>query len=169
MEIVQRKPEDMTSEELIKQITDEINKHILDHLLGRNTEDSKYQKYIDKFDIVTPCRNTIPYNVRAFIERHINKEIEEGCLLHSYKDDNGNIINSKIPLDDIHKATYIYDPIVDIDHVFRMHQTEHQYEMSKKPLEPIYAKFDMSVQNIPTVGNFAPRNTWVKSKYAIIQ
>lgn len=169
MEITERDTQDIISEELIRQITDEINQHIIDRLFNRDVDSENYKKYRDKFDIIVMGRQTMPYNVRAFIERHINKEIEEGCLLTSYKDSDGHIIKSKISLDDIHKVTYIYDPIVDTDHVFRMHRTEHQYEMSKKPLEPIYAKFDMSVKNIPTVGNFAPRNTWVKSKYAIIQ
>lgn len=169
MEITERNKQDIVSEELIKQITDEINQHIIDYLFDRDVDSENYKKYRDKFDIIVPGRQTMPYNVRVFIERHINKEIEEGCLLHSYKDDDGNVINSKIPLDDIHKATYIYDPMLDKDHVFRIHQTEYQYEMSQKPLAPIYVNFDMSIKNIPTVGNFAPRNTWVKSKYAIIK
>lgn len=163
MEITERDTQDIISEELIKQITDEINQYIIDYLFGRNVDSENYKKYHNKFDIVVPGRQTMPYNVRAFIERHINKEIEEGCLLHSYKDDYCNVINSRIPLDDIHKATYIYDPILDKDHVFRIHQTEYQYEMSQKPLEPFFAKYDMPVKNIPTVGNFAPRNTWIKS------
>lgn len=154
MEITERDPQDIISEELIKQITDEINKHIIDSLFGRDINSENYKKYRDKFDILVPGRQTMPYNVRAFIERHINKEIEEGCLLHSYKDDNGNVVNSKISLDYIHKATYFYEPEFDKDHVFRTHQTEYQYEMSKKPLEPIYVNFDMSVKNIPTIGNF---------------
>lgn len=169
MEIVNRDPQDIISEELIRQITNKINQHIIDSLFGRDVDSENYKKYRDKFDILVMGRQTMPYTVRAFIERHINKEIEEGCLSNSYKDNDGNVINNNIPLDDIHKVTYIYDPTLYEDRVFRMHQTEHQYEMSRKPLEPIYAKFDMSIKNIPTTGNFAPRNTWVKSKYAIIQ
>ena len=159
MEITERDTQDIVSEELIRQITEEINKHIIDSLFGIYINSENYKKYRDKFDILVPGRQTIPYNVRAFIERHINKEIEEGCLLHSYKDDDGNVINSRIPLDDIHKVTYFYEPEFDKDHVFRMHQTEYQYEMSLKPLEPIFVNFDMSVKNIPTIGNFTPRNT----------
>ena len=134
MEITECNIQDIISEELIRQITEEINKHIIDSLFGRDINSENYKKYRDKFDIVVPGRQTMPYNVRAFIERHINKEIEEGCLLHSYKDDNGNVINSRIPLNDIHKATYIYEPEFDKDHVFRMHQTEYQYKMSKKQI-----------------------------------
>lgn len=163
MEITERDTQDIISEELIKQITDEINQYIIDHIFGRNVDSENYKKYRDKFDILVPGRQTMPYNVRAFIERHINKEIEEGCLLHSYKDDYGNVINSRIPLNDIHKATYIYDPMLDKDHVFRIYQTEYQYEMSQKLLEPFFAKYDMPIKNIPTVGNFTPRYTWVKS------
>ena len=77
---------------------------------------------------------TTPYNVRSLIERRINKEIEEGYLLSSYKDANGNIVNSKISLDDIHKVTYFYEPAFDKDHVFRMHQTEYQHKISVKPI-----------------------------------
>lgn len=167
MEIAERDTQDIVSEELINQITDEINQRIIDHLFGRNVDSENYKKYRDKFDILVPSRQTMPYNVRVFIERHINKEIEEGCLLHSYKDDAGNIINSRISLDDIHKVTYIYDPMLDKDHVFRTHQTEYQYKMSIKPLEPIFVNFDMAVKNIPTAGNFAPQNTWEKSKYVL--
>ena len=134
MEITERDTQDIVSEELIRQITDEINQHIIDHLFGINVDSENYKKYRDKFDILVPGRQTMPYNVRAFIERHINKEIEEGCLLHSYKDDNGNVINSRIPLNDINKATYIYDPMLDKDHVFRMHQTEYQHKISVKPI-----------------------------------
>lgn len=163
MEITERDTQDIISEELIRQITEEINQHIIDSLFGRYINSENYKKYRDKFDILVPGRQTMPYNVRAFIERHINKEIEEGCLLHSYKDDNGNVINSRIPLNDIHKATYIYDPMLDKDHVFKIYQTEYQYEMSQKLLEPFFAKYDMPIKNIPTVGNFTPRYTWVKS------
>ena len=152
----------------IQQINKEINQHIIDCLFGKDIDSENYKKYRDKFDIIVPGREIMPYNVRSFIEKHINEEIEEGCLLYSYKDDYGNIINSSIPLDNIHKVTYVYDPMVDKDHVFRMHQTEHQYEMSKKTLESIFVNYDMSMKNIPTVGNFAPQNTYVKSKYAII-
>lgn len=156
MEITECDTQDIIFEELIRQITDEINQHIIDYLFGKDVDSENYKKYRDKFDIVVPGRQTMPYNVRAFIERHINKEIEEGCLLHSYKDDYDNVINSRISLNDIHKATYIYDPMLDKEHVFRIHQTEYQYEMSLKPLEPIFVNFDMSVKNIPTIGNFTP-------------
>lgn len=97
----------------------------------------------------------MPYNVRSFIERNIDKEIKEGYLSRSYKDANGNIVNSKISLDDIHKATYFYEPEFDKDHVFRMHQTEYQYKMS---LKPIFINL-ICEQNTPTTCNFSPRNT----------
>ena len=134
MEITECNIQDIISEELIKQITDEINQQIIDCLFFSFINSENYKKYHNKFDIVVPGRQTMPYNVRAFIERHINKEIEEGCLLHSYKDDYGNVINSRIPLDDIHKATYFYEPEFDKDYVFRMHQTEYQYKMSEKQI-----------------------------------
>lgn len=161
MEIVQRKPEDMTSEELIKQITDEINKHILDHLLGRNTEDSKYQKYIDKFDIVTPGRNTIPYNVRLFIEKLIDKDIELGYIEHHFRTNEGKIIHYKIDLDDLHSITYIYEKDIAPDEVFRMHQTEAEYHKSKEILEPVYAPYILE-SNVSTIGNYI-----YQSKYYI--
>ena len=134
MEITERNPQDIISEELIRQITEEINKHIIDSLFSRYINSENYKKYRDKFDIVVMGEKTTPYNVRSFIERRINKEIEEGYLLSSYKDANGNIVNSKISLDDIHKATYFYEPAFDKDHVFRMHQTEYQHKISVKPI-----------------------------------
>ena len=134
MEITERNPQDIISEELTRQITDEINKHIIDSLFSRYINSENYKKYRDKFDIVVMGEKTTPYNVRSLIERRINKEIEEGYLLSSYKDAKGNIVNSKISLDDIHKVTYFYEPEFDKDHVFRMHQTEYQYKMSVNPI-----------------------------------
>ena len=134
MEITERNPQDIISEKLIKQITEEINKHIIDSLFSRDINSENYKKYRDKFDIIVMGEKTMPYNVRSSIERNIDKEIKEGYLSRSYKDANGNIVNSKISLDDIHKATYFYEPEFDKDHVFRMHQTEYQYKMSSKPI-----------------------------------
>ena len=155
MEITECDTQNIISEELIRQITEEINKHIIDSLFGRYINSENYKKYRDKFDIIVMGEKTMPYNVRSFIERNIDKEIKEGYLSHSYKDANGNIVNSKISLDDIHKATYFYEPEFDKDHVFRMHQTEYQYKMS---LKPIFINF-ICEQNTPTTGNFSPRNT----------
>ena len=134
MEITERDTQDIIFEELIRQITKEINKHIIDGLFSRYINSENYKKYRDKFDIIVMDEKIMPYNVRSFIERRINKEIEEGYLLHSYKDDYGNIVNSKISLDYIHKVTYFYEPAFDKDHVFRMHQTEYQYKMSVNPI-----------------------------------
>ena len=134
MEITERNPQDIISEELIRQITEEINKHIIDSLFSRYINSENYKKYRDKFDIIVMDEKIMPYNVRSLIERRINKEIEEGYLLSSYKDAKGNIVNSKISLDDIHKVTYFYEPEFDKDHVFRMHQTEYQHKISVKPI-----------------------------------
>ena len=134
MEIAEHNPQDIIYEESIRQITEEINKHIIDSLFSRYINSENYKKYRDKFDIIIMGEKTTPYNVRSLIERRINKEIEEGYLSHSYKDAKGNIINSKISLDDIHKVTYFYEPEFDKDHVFRMHQTEYQYKMSVNPI-----------------------------------
>ena len=134
MEITERDTQDIIFEELIRQITEEINKHIIDSLFSRYINSENYKKYRDKFDIIVMREKTTPYNVRSLIERRINKEIEEGYLLSSYKDAKGNIVNSKISLDDIHKVTYFYEPEFDKDHVFRMHQTEYQYKMSVNPI-----------------------------------
>ena len=155
MEITECDTQNIISEELIRQITEEINKHIIDSLFGRYINSENYKKYRDKFDIIVMGEKTMPYNVRLFIERNIDKEIKEGYLSRSYKDANGNIVNSKISLDDIHKATYFYEPEFNKDHVFRMHQTEYQYKMS---LKPIFINL-ICEQNTPTIGNFSPRNT----------
>ena len=133
MEIAEHNPQDIIYEESIRQITEEINKHIIDSLFSRYINSENYKKYRDKFDIIIKGEKTTPYNVRSLIERRINKEIEEGYLLSSYKDAKDNIVNSKISLDDIHKVTYFYEPEFDKDHVFRMHQTEYQYKMSVNP------------------------------------
>lgn len=167
MEIIERDTEDIIAEQMINELTEKINDEIIDYLFGRDIDSENYKKYRDKFDIIVPGREIMPYNVRAFIEKHINKEIEEGCLLYSYKDDDGNIINGRIPLDDIHIIRYIYDPLIDKNHIYRMHQTKHDYELSQKPLEPIFVNYDMSMKNIPTVGNFAPNNACINTKYAI--
>ena len=143
MKFAECNEQDKISEELIRQITEEINKHIIDSLFGRYINSENYKKYRDKFDIIVMGEKTMPYNVRSFIERNIDKEIKEGYLSRSYKDANGNIVNSKISLDDIHKATYFYEPEFDKDHVFRMHQTEYQYKMSVNPLY----KFGMSIKH----------------------
>ena len=134
MKFAECNEQDKISEELIRQITEEINKHTIDSLFSRYINSENYKKYRDKFDIVVMGEKTTPYNVRSLIEIRINKEIEEGYLLSSYKDAKGNIVNSKISLDDIHKATYFYEPEFDKDHVFRMHQTEYQYKMSVNPI-----------------------------------
>ena len=155
MEITECDTQNIISEELIRQITEEINKHIIDSLFGRYINSENYKKYRDKFDIIVMGEKTMPYNVRSFIERNIDKDIKEGYLSRSYKDANGNIVNSKISLDDIHKATYFYEPEFDKDHVFRMHQTEYQYKMSEKP---IFMNL-VCQQNTITIGNFTPRYT----------
>ena len=134
MKFAECNEQDKISEELIRQITEEINKHTIDSLFSRYINSENYKKYRDKFDIIVIGKKTMPYNVRSFIERNIDKEIKEGYLSRSYKDANGNIVNSKISLDDIHKATYFYEPEFDKDHVFRIHQTEYQYKMSSKPI-----------------------------------
>lgn len=155
MEIAEHNPQDIIYEESIRQITEEINKHIIDSLFSRYINSENYKKYRDKFDIIVRGEKTTPYNVRSLIERRINKEIEEGYLLSSYKDAKDNIVNSKISLDDIHKVTYFYEPEFDKDHVFRMHQTEYQYKMS---VNPIFINL-VCEQNTPITGNFSPRNT----------
>ena len=134
MEITECNIQDIISEESIRQITEEINKHTIGSLFNRYINSENYKKYRDKFDIVIMGEKTTPYNVRSLIERRINKEIEEGYLLSSYKDAKGNIVNSKISLDYIHKVTYFYEPEFNKDHVFRMHQTEYQYKMSVNPI-----------------------------------
>ena len=154
MKFAECNEQDKISEELIRQITEEINKHTIDSLFSRYINSENYKKYRDKFDIIIMGKKTMPYNVRSFIERRINKEIEEGYLLRSYKDDYGNIVNSKISLDYIHKVTYFYEPEFDKDHVFRMHQTEYQYKMSEKP---IFMNL-VCQENTITIGNVSPRN-----------
>ena len=52
MEITECDTQNIISEELIRQITEEINKHIIDSLFGRYINSENYKKYRDKFDII---------------------------------------------------------------------------------------------------------------------
>ena len=62
----------------------------------------------------------MPYNVRSFIERRINKEMEEGYLLSSYKDANGNITETK-SFDDLigSEETYYSKIVKDRENIFK--------------------------------------------------
>ena len=51
MEITECNIQDIISEESIRQITEEINKHIIDSLFGIDINSENYKKYRDKFDI----------------------------------------------------------------------------------------------------------------------
>ena len=52
MEITECNIQDIISEESIRQITEEINKHIIDSLFGIDINSENYKKYRDKFDII---------------------------------------------------------------------------------------------------------------------
>ena len=135
MEICKRDPEAEITESFIEELTDEINKHILDSIKSKYPyyywELDKHKKYEDKFDIRIIGDNVMPYRIQHFIHGLIEEDIHNGRITR-----NDDHYKYDISLDDIHKVTYIYDPIVDKDKVIRYHQTENEYERSQT-YEPI--------------------------------
>lgn len=135
MEICKRDPEAEITESLIEELTDEINKHILENIKSKFPyyywEPDKRKKYEDKFDIRIVGDNVMPYRIQHFIHGLIEEDIHTGRITR-----NDDHYKYDISLDDIHKVTYIYDPIVDKDKVIRYHQTENEYERSQT-YEPI--------------------------------
>lgn len=106
MKIVKRPIDDILTKQLIEEINNEINKHIINkmfeirHTLGDN-------KNYDKFKIITTDNNILPYNIKEFIQQQIDKEVEQGYIEFKIKNFNGTIITYHINLDDIHSITYI--------------------------------------------------------------
>lgn len=138
MEICKRDPEAEITESWIEELTDEINKHILENIKSKFPyyywEPDKRKKYEDKFDIRIVGDNVMPYKVQHFIHSLIEEDIHNGRITR-----NDEHYQYDISLDDIHKVTYIYDPYFSKDKVYRYHQTENEYERSQT-YEPIKLK-----------------------------
>lgn len=142
MEICKRKPEAIIEETMIEEITNEINKNIIERIRSNFpsyfwTPDNR-KKYEDKFEVCIVGDNVMPYNVQHFIHELIEKDINAGKII---RDDEH--YKYEISLDDIHKITYVYDPVFNKDKVIRYHQTKEEHN---KLHEPMYI-FD----NVPTV------------------
>jgi hypothetical protein len=169
MEIAKRSINDIINEQLVEEINNEINKHILNkmfeicHTLGDN-------KNYDKFKIIASGNNIIPYNVKEFIQRQIDKEVEQGYIECKIKNINKNIITYHIDLDDLYSITYIYDKNFEPNYVIRMHQTNEEHQKNEDMLlsptlcGPRYFPYKTDLKDIPTVGNY---NSFNKSKYYI--
>ena len=151
MEICKRDPEAEITESWIEELTDEINKHILENIKSKFSyyywEPDKRKKYEDKFDIRIVGDNVMPYRIQHFIHELIEEDIHNGRITR-----NDEHYQYDISLDDIHKVVYIYNPIVDKNKVIRYHQTEEEY---KKLNEPTYIFDDTFINKFkPNYNNF---------------
>lgn len=166
MNIIKRDPIDVISENLVEQITEEINKYILKHQYSYwwNSENNKL--YRDKYKIISSGDKEIPFNVYVKINELINKEINQGYIECKYKNQDGKIIYYQIPLDKLHLVSYIWD-YIEPNSIIRMHQTEEEYKKSQEPLQPTYLNYELDLTHTPTIGNFVNNKTIVRSKYYI--
>ena len=94
-------------------------------------------KYCQKFKtIYIGYKEDIPCTIQYFINRQIDKEIEQGYIEHQYKKSNGQITKLNIGLNDLISITYIYDEFLEPNHVFQMHKTnEEELKLKYVPLE----------------------------------
>ena len=138
MEICKIDPEAEITEKLTEELTNQINKRILENIKSKFPyyywEPDKRKKYEDKFEVRIVGDNVMPYKVQHFIHDLIENDLRTGKITR--KDEH---YEYEIPLDDIHKVTYIYDPYFSKDKVYRYHQTENEYERSQT-YEPIKLK-----------------------------
>ena len=151
MEICKRDPEAEITEKLTEELTNQINKRILNDIKDKFPnyywEPNKRKKYEDKFEIRIVGDNVMPYKVQHFIHGLIEEDLHKGKITR-----NDEHYKYEISLDDIHKVTYIYDPIIDKDKVIRYHQTEEEY---KKLHEPTYIFDDTFINKFkPNYNNF---------------
>lgn len=141
MEICGRNPEAEITEKLIEELTNQINQHIIDAIKNKfpyyynyhcNNNDylepEKRKKYEDKFEIRIVGDNVMSYRVQHFIHNLIEEDLHKGKIT---RDDEH--YKYEISLDNIHKVTYIYDPMFDKDKVIRYHQTEEEYKKLHEP------------------------------------
>lgn len=155
MEIVDRNPEDVINENLVEQITKEIDKSIIEKIRSNfpyfywNPENR--EKYADKFQVIVIDGKPMPYKVQHFIHEQIEKEINQGYIeRNKYQ---------KFNLDNIEKVTYIYNPDLCSDQVIRMHKFK---EVEEKPT---HIKGDFIINNLQTIGNFNNSNKYIIKLY----
>jgi len=163
MEIAQRKSEDMISEAMIDDLTESINKSILEKLKANFPyeywEPDKRKLFEEKFDIKSAGDKKIPYNVLWFIHQKIEEDIHNGYIERTYKDDNGKLHTEKINLDELEKIIYVYDTFYDDKSIIRIHK----YKSENNLDEPIYAPYILNDPN----KIYPHQNFKVKSKYAL--
>lgn len=164
MEICKRDPEAEITESLIEELTDEINKHILENLKNKfpyyYCEPDKRKKYEDKFDIKSTGDNPIPFNIQWFIHQKIEEDIHNGYIERTYKDDNGKLYTEKINLDELEKIIYVYDIFYDDKSILRIHK----YKSENNLYKPIYAPYILSSDH----NEIYPHQKFkVNSKYAL--
>ena len=168
MEICRRDPKAEISEKLTEELAKQINQRIIDGIIDDicklSLEPDKCKKkrkqYEDKFEVRIVGDNVMPYKVQHFIHGLIEKDLRTGKITR--KDEH---YEYEISLDDIHKVTYIYNPMIDKDKVIRMHQTEEEYKKSQEPLQPVFLNYELDLTHTPTIGNF--NETIIKGKYYI--
>lgn len=174
MKICKRDPIAEISEKLTEELTKQINQHIVDDIKNKFSNyhiepdkcKKKRKKYEDKFEVRIVGDNVMPYRVQHFIHSLIEKDLRTGKITR--KDEH---YEYEISLDDIHKVTYIYNPMIDKDKVIRMHQTEEEYKKSQEPLQPVFLNYELDLTHTPTIGNFnetiAKGEYYTKGKYYI--
>ena len=157
---------------ITEEFTNQINQHILDDIIDDIKSDieskfpyyycepDKRKQYEDKFEVRIVGDNVMPYRVQHFIHSLIEKDLRTGKITR--KDEH---YEYEISLDEIHKVTYIYNPMIDKDKVIRMHQTEEEYKKSQEPLQPVFLNYELDLTHTPTIGNF--NETITKGKYYI--
>ena len=91
-------------------------------------------KYCQKFKtIYIGYKEDIPCTIQYFINRQIDKEIEQGYIEKMYF---CSRIYFNIGLNDLISITYIYDEFLEPNHVFQMHKTnEEELKLKYVPLE----------------------------------
>ena len=148
--------------EIPKKITEEFTNQINQHILENINKFRNHNSWQDKFEIRIVGDNVMPYKVQHFIHSLIEEDLRTGKITR--KDEH---YEYEIPLDDIHKVTYIYNPTVDKDKVIRMHQTGEEYKKSQEQLQPVFLNYELDLTHTPTIGNFVNNETITKSKYYI--
>lgn len=158
-------PEEIVTEKLQKEITDTINKKIIERIKEmfpyEYWEPEKRKKYEYKFEIKSTGDKEIPFNIQWFIHQKIEEDIHNGYIIRTYKDDKGKEYSEKISLDDLEKVIYVYDVFYDDKSIIRIHKYKNDNDFNG----PVFAPYILS--NDPA--KICPhQNLKIKSKYSLI-
>lgn len=136
-----------TPEEINKQINDPVIQKFKDMSSNISTSNDQ-NKYQDKFQIFVSEICIIPYNIQNFIHNRIEIEMKQGYIESkertSFDMNDEDFVINRIPLDKIHKVTYIYNPKISENYIYRMHQTIEDYNKSKEPIKSFELPFEVS-------------------------